>query len=454
MEKTRTSHDEIGISITHPSGWSVHHEESLLDGTYGLQLWKPTTDSPQQCCGIPGARVAVIPDLAPDEIDDKVQEKLDALSDHLPVARQKVSVGIEGIESVAVGPIPGSTPSWEVYTPFRDRVYLIRIYNKNLNAASRDLVSSLELSEPSQPLDSITLPEANAPDNLASPRLTELEQTALRVGRGVTTQPRVTVVPMPAAAFEPTVLDPAAVPEEEEVEIAEGCFRADSTFFVQTQHGKYANSNDRLGTNSMGWTIIGRPNYWSHYTHGCYVDNGTLLGRCVDPLHTNDKFAIDYPLAKGDVVFCPFKRGTVTFAGRTGTHINYGIFVIVEADAGNGHRYVSLSAHLDSINSDEVFRGAPVTDETIIGLAGTTGGSIPVGESHLHQTFYRDPNFLPSGAPYGGQGLQVVYHHFMGDARGSSPGVYEFDWDTHYPDTSTVDCTAPVDSSGRYWISN
>src|SRR5919202_6542556 len=102
METTRPSHDEIGVSIEHPASWSVNREQSMLAGTYGLQLWKRTISSPQQCCGIPGARVALAPELTPDQIDRTVQEKLDAYSDHLPVAREEVSVGAQGLEGVAV----------------------------------------------------------------------------------------------------------------------------------------------------------------------------------------------------------------------------------------------------------------------------------------------------------------------------------------------------------------
>jgi hypothetical protein len=265
------------------------------------------------------------------------------------------------------------------------------------------------------------------------------------------TQLRERAVLAPAAEFEPPVLDPAAVPVEEEVQINEGCFRADSRFFIQTQHGKFANS--RWGPDDTGWTIVGRPNFWGHFTHGALTHLG--FGRCVKADRTNDLFAIDYPLANGDVVFCPFKRGTVRFAGRSASHINYGIMVVIEAEAPNGNRYVSMSAHLSGL-AGGIVRGALVTDETVIGFADATGdpNSVPVGEPHLHQAFYRNPRFVfipgqgSTGPPFGGQGLQVVYHHFMGDARGSGPGVYKFDRTTHFPGTGTVA------SSDRFWISN
>jgi hypothetical protein len=120
----------------------------------------------------------------------------------------------------------------------------------------------------------------------------------------------------------------------------EGCWRADPDFFFQTQHGPRANSapNDGIPT---GWSIVGRPNYWDEYTHG-------RLGydRCDKRRYTNDKFAVDYPLDRGDAVFLLFEGGTVTFAGRNDSHKDYGILVSIKASNG---KYVSLSGHLNSL---------------------------------------------------------------------------------------------------------
>ena len=454
METTRTSHAEIGVSVEHPADWSVNREQAMLAGTYGLQLWKPRESPQQQCCGIPAARVAVVPDLTPDQIDQTVQEKLDAYSDHLPVSREEMSVGVDGLEGVAIGPIPGSMPSYEVYVAFQQRVYLIRVYGEELDASGKHLISNLEFSEPSQPLDPPGLLDAHGSSDSPSTRLVERERTAQAERLAARPPEAAALTVAPAQSWEPRVLDPATVPIYDEYRIAEGCWRAESTFFVQTQHGRFANS--RWGDAYTGWTIAGRPNYWDNYTHGRLG-----FGRCISNFYTNDKFAIDYPLAVGDVVFCPFESGTVVWWGRWDTHINYGIMVVIRARARNGHVYVSMSAHLSGVNTADVYLGAPVTDETIIGYAGATGDpSIPVGESHLHQAYYRDPNYISTpyryGPPYGGQGLQVVYHHFVGDAREAyadpgeapGPGVYTFTWQTHYPNTS------PVASNGRYWISN
>ena len=158
----------------------------------------------------------------------------------------------------------------------------------------------------------------------------------------------------------------STVPVAAEKKIAEGCWTAASTFFFQTQHGEKANrrTDDGIG---MGWTIIGRPNFWGQYTHG-----NLGYGRCVSTYYVNDKFAIDYPLNNGDVVFSLFKSVTVTFAGRNNSHKNFGIFVVIKGD--NGGKYVSMSAHLTALASG-IKRGARVTDANVIGFGRQHGGS-------------------------------------------------------------------------------
>ena len=44
------------------------------------------------------------------------------------------------------------------------------------------------------------------------------------------------------------------------------------------------------------------------------------------------------------------------------------------------------------------------------------------------------------GSPYGGQGLQVIYHHCVGTAAGTGPGVYTLGW------TSTARTWAQYDA--------
>ena len=84
-----------------------------------------------------------------------------------------------------------------------------------------------------------------------------------------------------------------------------------------------------------------------------------------------------------------------------------------------------MSAHLSSLKRG-IKRGAKVDLNSIIGYAGNTGDpGIPVGEVHLHQAYYRKPSYNSDGSPYGGAGLQAIYHRYW--ANESRPtGVYQF----------------------------
>jgi hypothetical protein len=398
----RTSGDVVGASIVHPAKWSVEREQHTFDDTYGFTLWKPEPGSTEDHGGEPVVRVALAYGLRPEQIGARVKARLSEYS-HLPMTRERVIVGERRLKGVAVGPIPGSTPSTEVYVAVNGRVYQINVYGEKLDADGRTLLLGLRFDRPSRSVESLGLPDGKAPEAFhqrGDAELLEREQAARRE----------------AMAEETAGAMALSVPVYNEYQISEGCWRATSTFFFQTQHGMHANK--RWGDSYTGWTQIGIPNYWGQYTHGSLG-----YGRCVSQIYTNDKFAIDYPLGTGDVVFSPFEGGTVTFAGRNYTHKDYGIFVSIKADNG---KYVNLSAHLSGLASG-ISRGARVTDATIIGFAGDTGGpNIPVGQPHLHQAYYRYPRYNTDGSPYGGVGLQVIYHYYVGTAAGTGPGVYKF----------------------------
>ena len=425
MANKTTSDDTVGASVVHPARWAVGRERHTIEGTHGYTLWEPSSYPSQDHGGRLVARVALAYDLQPDQIDSKVQGKLDADAySNLPMTREEVSVGERNLQGIAIGPIPGSTPSTEVYVAVDDeRVYQINVYGRTLEKEGKDLLSSLKFDPPTRTVGPLGLLDATAREAFTVrdeqhdgfknfvdfERFVELERSAFEAGR--------------SGRSAEAALELADVPDIPEFELAEGCFRAESTFFVQTQHGMFA--NQRFGPDFTGFTVIGRPNFWFEFTHGSFG-----LGRCVEPLNTNDAFAIDYPLDFGDVVFCPFKSGTVTFAGRNVSHADYGIFVAIQDD---NQKYVSLSGHLNGLN-DGIFPGATVTDETIIGFAGATGDSVFVGEPHLHQAFYRFPSFNFDGSPFGGQGLQVIFHHFVGTAAGSGPGVAQFSFTSDPPE--------------------
>jgi hypothetical protein len=394
----RTEGEVVGASISHPTKWFVERERYTYDQTYGFTLWRPDSGALHDHGGTPAVRVALAYGLRPGQIKATALEKLRSYPD-LPMTREEVSVAEKGHRGVAVGPIPGSTPSTEIYVPVNGRVYQINVYGKTLGSDDKELLSTLRFDPPSRPVSSLGLSDANSPEILygaGEPKLAKRERTA----HEATTEGEATF---------------AASSLGEETPIAEGCWQADPDFFFQTQYGSTANANPNDGI-PTGWSIVGRPNYWDEYTHGRLE-----YGRCDRRHYTNDKFAVDYPLDRGDAVFSPFRRGTVTFAGRNITHKDYGIFVSI--DAANG-KYVNLSGHLSGL-APGIKRGAEVDRNTVIGFAGKTGGGrIPVGSVHLHQAYYRYPNYNSDGSPYGGAGLKVVGHHYHRDDN----GIYRFGW--------------------------
>ena len=384
-ETERTAGDAVGASVAHPEKWFVEREEKLHDGSFGFVLWDPKREAVADHGGIPEARVALAPEIRPLQIDETVQETLDAYPD-LRLKKQSVSVGEKDLPGVAVGIVPGSTPSTVVYVPVGDKVYQINVYGKDLDEQDRELLSSLRFYEPDRSVDSSDLEEAS-PDPRTSGQEARWEDAVEDPGPGGETF--------------------SAMGSSDERRISQGCWLANRKFFVQTQHDSYANRRAGDGIRT-GWTVVGRPNYWGQYTHG-----NIGQGRCTGRYNTNDKFAVDYPFDRGDRIYSPFKKGTVVFSGSNNTHANYGKMVVIRSSNG---RYVSLSAHLNSIPTS-IRKGKIVYKNSVVGYAGNTGGAtVPVGEVHLHQAFYRYPKFNPDGSPYGGAGLRVDRPRYSGTA--------------------------------------
>jgi hypothetical protein len=382
----RTNDDAAGVSAAHPAEWLVEREPYTLDDTYGFTLWEPASvssqrassseGSPHEHGGTPVVRVALAYGLRPKQIEATVKARIAEYS-HLSMKREVVTVGEKKYKGVAVGPIPGSTPSTEVYVAVGGRVYQINVYGEKLDAAGRRLLRDLRFGSPSRTVGSLGLPDANAPEMLYTeddPQLVEPEVAARIEAQSARTAGE--------AEF-------SAQAYTAEYKISGGCWRAASGFFFQTQHGMYANK--RWGAAYTGWAQVGIPNYWGQYTHG-----NLGYGRCVAKIYTNDMYAVDYPLGKGDVVFSPFKRGTVTFAGRNYTHKDYGIFVSIKADNG---KYVNLSAHLSGLASG-IRKGVWVTDATVIGYAGNTGGpNTPLVKRTCTRPITVTPATTPTGHP-------------------------------------------------------
>ncbi len=400
----RTGGDVVGASIAHPAGWRVEREPYTYDGTYGFTLWEPGVGPEREHWGFPAVRVALAPDLEPGQIDAQVRERIETYP-NLSIERKTVSVG-EQHQGVAVGPIPGSSPSHQVYVPVNGRVYVIDVYREELGEEARGLLQAVRFEPPSRSVESLGLPRANAPEALYASGAPEVGQDELADrAEG------------PWSSVSPGAKASSRRAGGKERRIEQGCWRANKRFYVQTQHGRHANrgNGDRIPT---GQALVGAPNFWDEQTHG-----RRGYGRCKQNLFTNDKFAVDYRLDRGDHVFSPFGSGKVMFAGRNRTHKDYGILVAIRA--GNG-KYVSLSGHLDSLRRG-LNRGDRVNRKTVIGYAGNSGGpDFSVGPVHLHQAFYRRPSHNRDGSPYGGEGLQVLRHHYV---RGDG-GVYRFGWDS------------------------
>lgn len=430
----RTKGDVVGASISHPKKWPVERERATYDGTYGFVLWSPESGAVRDDGGVPAVRVARAYDMKPGQIDKKVKEKIDYYKDLL-ISREDVRVGEKKLKGVAIGPIPGSVASTEIYVPYRGQVYQINVYGEKSKAQIEALLSSLRFYDPTRSVSSLKLKDAA---HEAPPGNTKTQDK--QSGGAPTTDTS-------SATTDSSTTFTTQSTTTGEKSIAEGCWRADPRFFFQTQHDSYANrtTGDGLPT---GFTVIGRPNFWGQYTHG-----NLGYGRCAEPAYTNDKFAVDYPLDRGNRIFSPFRKGTVTFAGRNYTHKNYGNMVVIRASNG---KYVSLSGHLSSIPSS-IHRGKTVYNNTLIGYAGNTGDpSIPVGEVHLHQSFYRYPHYNKDGSPYGGRGLQVIRFHYSGTAARRiglpvSSNIYRF-WATK-PDYKRY-CRESVLCGEGYKLSN
>jgi murein DD-endopeptidase MepM/ murein hydrolase activator NlpD len=396
----KTGGEAVGASVFHPAEWSVSREPYTYDGTYGYTLWRPDTNRTHDHGGKPALRVALAPDLEPAGIGDQVRGLVDDYSD-VSAKREEVAVGREH-EGVAVGPIPGSTPSTEVYVPVNGRVYVINVYaekpgEEGLDGQDRELLSGVRFEPPSRSVASLDVAPANAPGSLYPSAGDEVQEEATKAPEGEEkAEPTASVTTRGGGG---------------EARLRGGCWRADPRFYVQTIHGQKANSGTQDGIRT-GWSVIGLPNFWGQYSHG-----NLGYGRCAEPDWANDYYAVDYPLNAGDAVFSPFSCGKVTFAGRNNTHADYGILVSIRACNG---KYVSLQGHLSALRRG-LNRGDRVNRDTIIGFAGDTGGgNIPVGRPHVHQAFYRYPKFTQDGAPYGGAGLQVNRLRYVGTAARQS----------------------------------
>ena len=438
-EVQRTEVDVVGASIAHPAGWTVERGRFTFDGTFGYTLWRPEQAASRDDGGVPAVRVARDEKLEPSQVGDEIEETLSYYGRQgLDVGRETVDVG--GHEGVAFGPIPGSTPATRVYATVNGRVYRIDVYSEapgeeGLDADDRGLLRTLRFQRPTRSVASLGIPPANAPEALYPDG-----------GEAGTQSPHPdTSSPVASAETSGSVEFSSAAAGERR--LAGGCWQADPDFWVQVQHGPHANSDKKDGI-PTGWTRIGVPNFWGQYTHG-----NLGYGRCDKPYYANDKFAVDYPMDRGDPVWSPFDCGRVTFAGRNQTHVDYGILVSIESCNG---KYVSLTSHFSALPKG-LNKGDRVNRDTVIGYAGNTGGPrIPVGQVHFHQVFYRYPQQNRDGSPYGGQGLQVIRQYYVGTAarkKGRSVSSHVYVYRKVKPDYGAY-CRERLACGEGYGISN
>ena len=164
----RTGDAAVGASIVHPKELSVDRERYTYDGTYGFTLWEPEEDPLPEHGGTPTVRVALAYNLKPGQIERRVDERIAEHPD-VKMERETVAVGEKKLKGVAVGPIPGSTPSTEVYVAVEGRVYQINLYFEgpgqvDLDDDDRMLLSGLRFERPSRSVSSLGLKNGKAPE--------------------------------------------------------------------------------------------------------------------------------------------------------------------------------------------------------------------------------------------------------------------------------------------------
>lgn len=260
----RTGDDAVGASIAHPEKFVIERERYTYDGTFGYTIWKPDPEGEEDVeGGDPQVRVALAYDLKPAQIEARIRERM-AEHPGAKMERQTVRVGERNLKGLAVGPIPGSTPSIEVYVAEKGRVYQANVYGEKLDAEGKELLSSLRFEKPSRSVASLKLKDGKQAENFQAgggPKPSEEERRARRDTAAKAEAKAAKEGPIEEGTSGPTYRTMASRPVYAEYQIGEGCWRADSRFYFQTQHGWGANSSPSDGI-PTDFSIVGRPNYW------------------------------------------------------------------------------------------------------------------------------------------------------------------------------------------------
>ena len=373
--------DVVGVALSFPSSWQVVRDPYLFRD-HGFVLAEETPGD--QHGVVPVARIAIEHEAAPGDVPALVA----ALRAEFPdVELEEWQVEVGGLPAVAVGPVPGGQPSVAIFAEADDAVLRIHYYQEAIDRRGAALLDGIRFVPRQRPVEALPLVRADSPEALfGGPR-------------------PVPNIPRGGAEDEGPLLDPTAAAAE--YRLANGCWAQASAFFIQTTHSRDAN-----GT---GWSRMGTPNFWGDNTHGNWG-----LGRCASGYYTNDLYAIDYYVRRGDRLYSPFDGGTVMYAGWD-PHgwWNYGKMVVIVDPTG---KYWSLSAHLSYVN---VVPGQRVNRDTLIGWGGSTGYAAPY--PHVHQAFYRYASHS-RGRPYGGRGLMQTRLRYLGNGGGAYTSFWKGRW--------------------------
>ncbi|HEX6288424.1 MAG TPA: M23 family metallopeptidase [Herpetosiphonaceae bacterium] len=365
----------LGISLSYPSAWTIYRDPVLKD-TYGFLLYGPSEDSSDAHHEMPVARIALDYNAKPAQLESLVQARLGEFP-NIPLVRSNVRVG-QGLEGVAIGPMPGQYLSTLVYVAANHQVYQIRIYGKTLDTHGKNLLAGLRFHPPTQSIASLGL--LTAEEDIA--RQQAAAQSMMNHQR--------------EAAAQQAMKNTA--PQQEDVSINACGATQWGSLFWQVQWDDTANFYGY-----PGWSILSG-------NGGSFWGEGYHVGLCWTD-YANSYYAIDYPLQRGAYVYAAFS-GYVTYAGwgsngwdTLGKH--------VDVRSSQSSYVYNVSAHLDSI---WVSNGQYVSAGTIIGTAGSTGGN---WAPHLHTKVDYTPSMHWTGQLYGGHSMKPTWLRCFNCTSGS-----------------------------------
>ena len=147
------SNEVLGISISHES-LLVSEDQFLLPRDYGFSLSEPSGEN----AGRLVLRVAIRRD-GPNTVEEAIAAQRANFPD-FELEEQELTV--DGQPAVALFPLPGIDPNTYVYLTANDFLFEFIYAGENLDARAEALLDSVSFFTPTQTLESLDLPEANA----------------------------------------------------------------------------------------------------------------------------------------------------------------------------------------------------------------------------------------------------------------------------------------------------